>query len=48
MAAVHEYRPDYAVPPGWVLEERLEAQGESLRLKNGCLWPEFKLCKPYV
>ena len=19
-----------------------------LRLKNGCLWPESKLCKPYV
>ena len=29
MAAVHEYRPDYAVPPGWVLEERLEVQGIS-------------------
>lgn len=29
MAAVYEYRPDYAVPPGWVLEERLEAQGIS-------------------
>ncbi len=29
MAAVHEYLPDYAVPPGWVLEERLEAQGIS-------------------
>ena len=25
----HPYRPDYAVPPGWVLEERLEAQGIS-------------------
>ena len=25
----NEYRPDYAVPPGWVLEERLEAQGIS-------------------
>lgn len=23
------YRPDYAVPPGWVLEERLKAQGIS-------------------
>lgn len=29
MVEVHEYRPDYAVPPGWVLEERLEAQGIS-------------------
>lgn len=29
MAAVYEYRPDYGVPPGWVLEERLEAQGIS-------------------
>ena len=28
-AKAHEYRPDYAVPPGWVLEERLEAQGIS-------------------
>ncbi len=24
-----QYQPDYAVPPGWVLEERLEAQGIS-------------------
>ena len=24
-----QYRPDYAVPPGWVLEERLDAQGIS-------------------
>lgn len=24
-----QYRPDYAVPPGWILEERLEAQGIS-------------------
>ncbi len=23
------YRPDYAVPPGWVLEERLDVQGMS-------------------
>ena len=23
MAATNQYRPDYAVPPGWVLEERL-------------------------
>ena len=23
------YSPDYAVPPGWVLEERLEAHGIS-------------------
>jgi addiction module HigA family antidote len=28
-AAINEYRPDYAVPPGSVLEERLEAQGIS-------------------
>ena len=27
--AMNQYRPDYAVPPGWVLEERLEAQGIS-------------------
>ena len=26
---LYPYRPDYAVPPGWVLEERLEAQGVS-------------------
>ena len=25
----NEYNPDYAVPPGWILEERLEAQGVS-------------------
>ena len=23
----NQYQPDYAAPPGWVLEERLEAQG---------------------
>ena len=23
------YRPDYAVPPGWVLKERLDVQGMS-------------------
>ena len=28
-AAINEYRPDYAVPPGLVLEERLEAHGVS-------------------
>ena len=28
-AAIDEYRPDYAVPPGLVLEERLEAHGIS-------------------
>ena len=27
--ARNEYRPDYAVPPGWVLEERLAAEGLS-------------------
>ncbi len=27
--ATNQYRPDYAVPPGWVLEERLAAQGLS-------------------
>ena len=27
--AINQYRPDYAVPPGWVLGERLEAQGIS-------------------
>lgn len=27
--ATNRYRPDYAVPPGWVLAERLEAQGIS-------------------
>ncbi len=25
--ATHRYEPDYAVPPGWVLKERLDAQG---------------------
>ena len=29
MAATHSYQPDYAVPPGWVLEEHLESQGLS-------------------
>ena len=27
--ATNEYNPDYAVPPGWVLEERLEVAGIS-------------------
>ena len=27
--AAHRYEPDYAVPPGWVLKERLDAQGMS-------------------
>jgi HTH-type transcriptional regulator/antitoxin HigA len=27
--ATNQFRPDYAVPPGWVLEERLEVQGFS-------------------
>ena len=27
--AKNEYQPDYAVPPGWVLEERLAAEGLS-------------------
>ena len=26
---VNQYRPDYAVPPGWVLEEELKAKGMS-------------------
>ena len=25
----HQYSPDYAVPPGWILQERLEAEGIS-------------------
>ena len=25
----NQYSPDYAVPPGWILEERLETQGMS-------------------
>ena len=25
----YPYRPDYAVPPGWAVEERLEVQGIS-------------------
>lgn len=30
MATVtNQYRPDHPVPPGWVLEERLEVQGIS-------------------
>lgn len=27
--ATNQYKPDYAVPPGWLLEERLEVQGIS-------------------
>ena len=27
--ATNQYNPDYAVPPGWVLEEELEARGIS-------------------
>lgn len=26
---INQYQPDYAVPPGWLLEERLEVQGIS-------------------
>lgn len=30
MATVtNQYRPDYAIPPGWILEERLDAHGVS-------------------
>ena len=28
-ATANQYKPDYAVPPGWILAERLEAQGTS-------------------
>ena len=28
-ALTNQYNPDYAAPPGWVLAERLEAQGMS-------------------
>ena len=28
-ATINQYRPDYAVPPGWILDEYLEAQGLS-------------------
>ena len=27
--ATNQYHPDYAVPPGWIIEERLAAQGIS-------------------
>ena len=27
--ATNQYQPDYAVPPGWIIEERLAAQGIS-------------------
>ena len=27
--ASNQYRPDYADPPGWVLDERLDVQGIS-------------------
>jgi HTH-type transcriptional regulator / antitoxin HigA len=29
MVTTSQYRPDYAVPPGWILDERLEAQSVS-------------------
>lgn len=29
VTATNQYRPDYAVPPGWILEERLGAHGVS-------------------
>ena len=29
ITAANQYNPDYAVPPGWVLEEELEAKGIS-------------------
>lgn len=37
--AKKQFRPDYAVPPGWVLEERLEVYGIShteLARRCGC------------
>ena len=27
--AANQYQPDYAVPPGWIIKERLAAQGIS-------------------
>ena len=27
--AANQFRPDYAVPPGWILEERLDVHGMS-------------------
>ena len=35
----NQYNPDYAVPPGWILDERLQAQGISraeFALRCGC------------
>ena len=29
VAATYPYRPDYAVPPGWVLEEHLKSHSLS-------------------
>ena len=29
ITAANQYNPDYAVPPGWVLEEELESKGIS-------------------
>ena len=29
VAATYTYRPDYAVPPGWILEEHLKSQSLS-------------------
>lgn len=39
VAATHSYRPDYAVPPGWVLEEHMKSHGLSpaeLARRCGC------------
>ena len=27
VTATNQYAPDYGVPPGWILEERLDVQG---------------------
>ena len=38
-AETYSYRPDYAVPPGWVLEEHLQSHGLSqaeLARRCGC------------
>ena len=29
VTATNQHRPDYAVPPGWIIEERLAARGMS-------------------
>ena len=39
VAATYSYQPDYAVPPGWVLEEHLKSHGLSQAELRPPMWP---------